>query len=113
MKGEWGDWCRSERGFLLPVSNYPGSLPVLTVELYCKWYSLHLVWPTRIVERIDFGRLEPAAASLNCSPFCDHCPNPAAVRTLALAEGWHLDELAEELIVGRWHIEVGDCGEER
>lgn len=106
-------WGRSESGFLLPVCNYTGRLPVLTVELYCKWYSLHLVWPNRIVERIDFGRLEPAAASLNCSPFVDHIPNPAAVRALALAEGWHLDELAEELIVGRWHIEVLNEGEEQ
>lgn len=99
-------WGRSERGFLLPVSKYLGSLPVLTVELCCKWYSLYPVHGCAGVEAVDFGLLEPTAAALNVSAYCDHVPNPVVVQAFAEAQGWHLDELAEELIVGRWEIEV-------
>ncbi len=103
---DYTNWPRSERGYLLPICNYIGLMPVLTVELTDKWYSLHLVRSNGSVEILSFGELEAPAASLGCSPFCDHVPNPAAVRALAESQGWRLDSLAEELIVGRWELEV-------
>ena len=88
----------SQRELLLTV-------PVLTVELYCKWYELWVVHPNLDLMTVSFMDLEEHWAGF---AFVDHTPNPGAVRNLAEAKGWYLNELADELITGRWKLEVED-----
>lgn len=77
--------------------------PVLTVELYPKWYGLWLVHAgVAAAEPIHFGRLDDGEGT----PYVDHVPNPAAVRRFAERHGYVVDELAEDLIAGRWQNEV-------
>ncbi len=75
---------------------------ILTVELYEKWYSLYVVGASGLVDEVSFAELE-----LYCgdgSPYTDHCPNPNAVLRMAASRGWEVNELALELIVGRWEM---------
>lgn len=77
--------------------------PVLTVSLALKWYELYVVHPDDRAEMVGFSQLSDVA--LGEAPYVDHAPNPAVVRRLAEVRGWWLDDLAEELIVGRWQME--------
>ena len=84
---------------------YAPGLKVLTVELRIKWYEMWLVCGNSQTP-VQFHELEPFAAAMNVTAYCDHEPNPAVVRALAEARGWELDSLADDLITGRWHNEV-------
>lgn len=75
--------------------------PVLTMELYSKWYELFVIGPGVI--SISFDKLEAFAEDE--SAYCDHVPNPKAVYRFAKANGYHLDEQAYEMIIGRWELE--------
>lgn len=110
----------SERGHPLALSNAfeSGQDPVLTVELYTKWYNLYLIKsePTEFVPQgigwlkvysLDFGHLEDVCPS-GWSPYCDHVPNPLVVNLFARRNGYEVDELAGNLIAGRWQEEVVD-----
>jgi hypothetical protein len=94
----------SKRGIPLAGFHTDGptcNTPTITVELYCKWYTLYLVTaPDQAVE-IPF----PEMAALTSSPWHDHCPNPEHVTAFCESQGYELDELAHELIVGRWTLE--------
>jgi hypothetical protein len=77
---------------------------ILTVENYCKWYGFDLVHSDGRVERIGFGELEKFSGDeIPCS---DHVPNPKAVKAMCEAKDWFLDTQAEEMMIGRWEIEV-------
>jgi hypothetical protein len=93
----------SPRGIpLVWGSGHPKAGAVLTVECYCKWYELFLVCPDAIVG-VDFGVL--GMHSKDEAPYCDHAPNPRAVYRYAQARGYLLDNVAFEMIIGRWEIE--------
>jgi hypothetical protein len=92
--------------YSIPDNGYPQECPVLTVENYCKWYSLFLVHPDGRVEAVDYDRLEPIAAALDASAYVDHVPNPACLEPLCDANGWILCTESREMAVGRWQIEV-------
>lgn len=109
----------SEREHPLVCTQYPRDIgrPVLTVELYPKWYGLQLISIDGSVNELPF----PDRASLKSAfaqglddteaAFVDHVPNPIYVMRWASQEGHHLDELALELIIGRWVYEVKDAYE--
>lgn len=80
--------------------------PTLTVELSTKWYELFLVTTNFSVYAVHFGYLESAAATAGVSAFVDHTPNPMVVRSFAARNDYELDELADNLIHGRWQTEV-------
>ena len=99
----------SPRGTMLAWSGYEAlekarRVPILTVELASKWYALYVVDAEGKVEEITFGEL--ATVEGPGAPYCDHVPNPDRLRRLAEARGWYVDDLAEELVVGRWQLEV-------
>jgi hypothetical protein len=106
-----GDKLMSERRLPLVLSaKYEWITPVLTVELYTKWYELFLVkkeWGDLVLYSVHFGHLEDVCPA-DVSPFLDHCPNPLCVRLFAARNDFHLDELADELITGRWQNEYID-----
>lgn len=99
---------RSPRGMnLVLCMNYEWITPVLTVELYTKWYELFLIekkGDNFDAYSVSFGHLEDVCP-VGVSPYLDHAPNPLCVKLFAHRNGYHIDELALELITGRWQIE--------
>src|SRR5262245_5113245 len=103
----------SERDFPLCMVSGTKVLPLLTVELYTKWYTLYLI------ERVEFGAIQISKVWYDAfdtealrpdgqSAFVDHVPNPIAIRNFADAKKYHVDELATDLLMGRWMNEVAD-----
>ena len=84
---------------------------ILTVELYMKWYRLYVITPDREVIAVGFDQLDTVFKE--GSAYVDHAPNPAAVRAYAESKGYYINDLAEELLVGRWQLEVVESGSER
>jgi hypothetical protein len=78
--------------------------PVLTVELYTKWYVLHLVEWSGLITKLDFP--DERYAPPGESAYVDHVPNPKAMENYALEHGYDVGEFALELITGRWHLET-------
>ena len=97
----------SERGLPLVLSNGLPLEPTLTVELYEKWYDLHLVHPDGKVEKVPYPD-DLDCCPTNMSPYRDHVPNPEVVVKFARLHGYQIDNLAIELMVGRWEIETED-----
>lgn len=114
---------RSDRDHRLVLSaSYDFSIsPVLTVELYTKWYELYLLAKRPVGQGNDHGTwLSLYAVSFEhldqndvrppgVSAYLDHAPNPQCVRIFTRQNDFHLDELAEELIIGRWQREYVDA----
>jgi hypothetical protein len=106
-----GDKIRSRRLYNLVLSTkYEWVTPVLTVELYTKWYELFLIAKMQgslHLYAVHYGHLEDYCPE-GQSAFRDHVPNPLAVRNFADAKDYHLDELADDLLMGRWQNEAVD-----
>lgn len=104
-------FLKSARGFPLVFGhgNFRSSVPVLTCELYDKWYTLHLVHPDGRVEEVCFpgadDRFPDSMVTPGASGFCDHVPNPTEVQRMAEHLGWEVDQCSLEMMVGRWEIE--------
>ncbi len=90
----------SDRGNLLIIS-CSSDLPILTIELYIKWYTLYKVFPDGTFEKVTFPDCDEHQPSS-----VDHVPNPKAVKKFADDNNLILDELAYEIMVGRWETEV-------
>jgi len=95
--------------------NAAPAVPVVTVSLMTKWYGLYLVEPTGNVRGLNFGVLDEVstwvrrdATVVSSPPYFDHVPNPYALEVLTAKKGWVVDELALDLIHGRWQREVID-----
>jgi hypothetical protein len=97
----------SPRGHRLVLCSEKVFGPTLTVELYEKWYTLFLVRPGPAL--VDEWAVEPVLFPGNeyCdgAPYVDHVPNPEAVLNYAFSKMYLVDDLALELIVGRWVME--------
>ncbi len=93
----------SPRGRALLLRTIPrsGDKPVLTAECYSKWYSLFLVY--RIHDEVAIDEVPfPEDATGKLTPYIDHVPNPLVVDAWAKEKGYELDELAVEIMIGRW-----------
>jgi hypothetical protein len=93
----------SERGHPLLLQRLPrsGERPVVTVECYEKWYHLYLVYKIHdelAVEATPFPEHD------TLTPYIDHVPNPAVVKAWAESKGYYLDELAYQMMIGRWEL---------
>ena len=101
-------WLRSSRDHQLVWSGpiMLGVLPTVTVELYTKWYCLCVVrigYDEVVVEEVPFpSDLEFCEGE---TPFLDHAPNPVVVARWAAKQGYVVDDLAAELMIGRWERE--------
>ena len=98
----------SDRGQPLVYVGSPQDLPVLTVENYVKWYTLHVVHPGGRVKAVNFPQASPPGGG---SAFVDHAPNPLACQQLAAKRGWVWDENSLDMIWGRWRREVEEVAE--
>lgn len=84
---------------------YDGPLPdqpVLTCELYVKWYTLYLVTEDGDIKSIDLSGIYEFAEDDETAEG-DHCWNPKVLDRMAEAKGWRIDDLSFELMVGRWY----------
>jgi hypothetical protein len=84
-----------------------GIRPTVTVEMYSKWYSLFVVrvgYDEVTIEEFPFpDDLEFCGG--NETPFLDHAPNPVVVARWALKNGFCVDDVAMETMIGRWERE--------
>lgn len=110
----------SPRGKPVVISRRPKrkERSVFTVELYEKWYGLIIVHPGGSMEEIPFPTLESFDDGVGkiantvgeifgedvMTPYVDHIPNPHVVKQFAKAKDYYLDELAFELMTGRWAL---------
>lgn len=93
----------SDRNLPIILSTDTIFQPTISVELYDKWYNLQLIHTDLTVKSINFPELN---LFYDSEPnVCDHCPNPKTVREFANRNNFQIDNLAYELIVGRWNIE--------
>jgi hypothetical protein len=97
----------SDRGIPLAYTGKSHEHPVLTCELYPKWYSLYLVDPDGKVRRapLDLDELEQYAEG--ATTVGDHCWNPYVVQRLADAKDWIIDDVSFDFIIGRWATLMG------
>lgn len=111
----------SPNGHLLAWVRPPLDKPIITVELYTKWYGLQILYPDGVVEDIGFPQrgFEPITDSeiLTESDHYyeptegdvgDHVVNPKTVILYAHLTDRYIDELALNLIAGRWATELKD-----
>lgn len=84
-------------------------VPTITVALDTKWYRLFLLLPDldsrgehRVVE-LEF----PDPPEFKGTPYVDHVPNPRCVLFFARVYGYVIDDLAWELMIGRWELIEG------
>jgi len=81
-----------------PLENHT----VVCVEVYMKWYGLHLIRPNGEVERVPFP---DDYAESGETPFLDHAPNPTTVQRWAKRNNYVVCDIARELMIGRWELE--------
>lgn len=77
--------------------------PLITVEIAPKWYSLWLIGLNSSPVPIGYDVLEDYRGDE--SAYLDHAPNPKAVAAFAAAQGIEVDEMAYEMMIGRWEQE--------
>lgn len=82
--------------------------PTITAECRSKWYRLIVVHTDGIQQTLDFCELEDYAPPGE-SAQGDHIVNPKAVAAYADSRGWDIDELAHEVITGRWELARQGC----
>lgn len=98
----------SERGHIVLCFNRVEARPIITCELYSKWYELFIWWTDGQLLKLPFNKLEDVAFEMGVSAFVDHVPNPTVVEAYAERHDYGIDELAHDLIKGRWHNEVSN-----
>ena len=98
---------KSDRDLPLIYQDTQRNTPIITVENYCKWYTLYVVNPDDTVEHLCFpGHDNPNDEPEGEMGFRDHVPNPKAVCKMAKRLNYDVDEISLEVITGRWHTEV-------
>lgn len=105
---------RSERGIPVAWSTRQDfDQNVITVELSLKWHGIQVVYPRQ--KRFDHDVVTivewnfPGWTGLEHRPaYVDHVPNPHCVEEFARLNRYAIDELALELIHGRWLVKVGN-----
>lgn len=108
----------SERGRQLVLSSplTPAAAGTVTIELYGKWYDLYVIenviHDSVTLQKHPFPDACPEFCKPDESPYVDHVPNPIVVARWAAKNGFRIDVLAWEMMVGRWHHEAqGEYGE--
>jgi len=95
----------SYRGFLL-FTPPDAELPLLTVELYCKWYKFYLITKDENVIPINWDIADSVYEKGGCISCVDHAPHPQFYVDSATVLKVNYSELVKELIAGRFVEEV-------
>lgn len=93
---------KSPRDLPLVLSQPDPMGPLLTVENYCKWYDIYIVFPDGRIEKVpyDLFWLGPGTG------WNDHVPNPKACQAVAKELNAEWDGCSLEMIVGRYMLQV-------
>lgn len=100
----------SQRAIPLVYTGKPGEKPILTVENYCKWYTLYAVFPdgrVRPVDYSEYGELELKSEAHGgvSHLWSDHIPYPPSCEKIAEHLGMDWDDQSLEMIHGRYQLE--------
>lgn len=93
----------SDRGIPLVLLGTP-TRNTLTVENYVKWYDLFIVNSSGVVSKVPreaYDKVQVVGNDL-ITVWSDHAINPVAFQALAEYLGVEVDEVAEEVVIGRW-----------
>lgn len=85
----------------------PNEKPTLTAEAYCKWYTLYLLNPDGSVARVANDLIDEYMPA-GCWHI-DHCYHGKVFDVLCEQMDWYKDELAQEVAMGRFAIEINDA----
>jgi len=85
----------SEKNHLLTYVGEPIDKPILTGELYQKWYSLYLLNPD--------GNIEKHIPDIDEVSFRDESYNPEELSEYCEKHNFALDPIVEEMNYARWH----------
>ena len=90
------------------LTSQPLTKPLITVEATGKWYRLWVVKPGVKYEALSFLELDEVGSADEYrmgSAYVDHVPNPRYVVRYAKLHDYDVDEVALEVMVGRWELE--------
>lgn len=99
----------SDRGIpLLCQSPSTFDKPIVTMENYCKWYGVQILFPDGRVENVDPGVYDEICDRLNACLVGDHNYHPRLLNEIAKLIGGVADDRAIEMTAGRWVCEQLD-----
>lgn len=100
----------SHRGIpLLAQEVDPEGRPIVTMENYCKWYSVYALHPDGRVESIDPDDvLRKVEKRVGGCLMGDHNYHPTLLTEVAKELGWVVDPKALEMVTHRWAVEIED-----
>jgi hypothetical protein len=94
----------SDRGLPLLYHGAPSDKPILSMEDYCKWYTIYAVMPSGVVAEIHFEQYQHAASRVTHF-WSDHVPNPHACDVIAETVGGVWCDRSLEVISGRYRLD--------
>lgn len=98
----------SNRKFPLIFQGELGSDPIITMENYCKWYDIYVVFPDGSVKTIDLNKLDIETLGMEkdgASSILDHAFHPMLIQRVAQELCYVIDPVSFETIIGRWELE--------
>lgn len=81
-------------------------VPIVTMENYCKWYGIQVVFPDGRVENVHPNVLDELCG--NDHFIGDHNYHPELLRRVAKHYGGHADYVSLEASAGRWAMEINE-----
>lgn len=99
----------SHRNLPLAYHNTGHDVPVVTLECYCKWYTIMVVKPDGSVVQVHdeyTDELYDAYEAVEGVPYVDHVFNPDVLHELAKRIGGFVCTESLEMCIGRWEREV-------
>lgn len=97
----------SERGIPL-LCQSPSSFgkPIVTLENYCKWYGLVILYPDGRVKHVDPEIISECCDKVDFILTADHNFHPRLINEVAKLIGGEADWRAIEMAGGRWVSEI-------
>lgn len=95
----------SDRQIPLIYQDNNRSIPVVTLENYCKWYWIFIVFPNGYVTRAEYNTLSALEDKYGKPLMGDHIFHPKLLELLAEHLEGVVDEVTLETALGRWMLE--------
>ena len=99
---------KSERGIPLICQGKDNNKPVVTVENYCKWYQIFVIYPDSTVVPADWPTLNKINKSSDKHLIGDHIFHPELLEKFADHIGGYVHDVSLEAVTGRWMFEYHD-----
>lgn len=111
--GETRNIWFSDRGLPLSYNGKQLEVPVVTLEVYCKWYEIYIINPNGEVVKAHDEYMDEYYDACNSNyiagaAYVDHVFNPDLLHVFAKEIGGCVCTEALEMCIGRWEREVLD-----